>query len=107
MENRRQHYRIRYSGTDGARLVFGSCISEVLDCSERGLRFRTTGDPPERGTRISGRLELRHGKKLRISGTVARSDSSAVAIHLDSEPIPFLDMMREQFFLRMLPRRIG
>jgi hypothetical protein len=107
MENRRQHYRIRYSETDGPRLVFGSCISEVLECSERGLRFRTAGAPPDRGTPIIGRLALRHGKEIHIAGRVAWSDSKVVAVHLDREPIPFLDMMREQLFLRRLTRRIG
>jgi len=105
MENRRQHYRIRYAEAEGARFVFGSSISEVLECSERGIRFRTVGFVPKAGQPIEGRLMLRHGKELSIAGKVAWSNERQVALHLDDRPIPFLEMMREQLFLRQGTRQ--
>jgi len=100
MDNRRQHYRIRYNATEGPRFVFGNSISEVIECSEGGLRFRTVGVPPERGTPVAGRVSLRCGKDVVVSGRVVWSDETFVALHLDTTPIPFLDIMREQLYLR-------
>jgi hypothetical protein len=107
MENRRQHYRIMYPTSERPRFVFANAISAVIECSERGVRFRTAGEPPELGSRISGRMGMRHGQELRISGTVVWSDESIVALHLDKDPIPFLAMMREQLYLRQLKRQLG
>lgn len=107
MENRRQHYRIHYPLTERPRLVYGSSISEVIECSEKGVRFRTAGLPPEVGAKIDGRIGMRHGREVRIAGTVVWSDENTVSVHLDRDPIPFLAMMREQLYLRHLARQIG
>jgi hypothetical protein len=102
MQNRRQHYRVRYPRNERPRLVYGSAITDVIECSERGVRFRTAGVPPAIGARVSGRISLRHGKELRVSGKVVWSDQEAVALFLDRTPIPFLAIMREQLYLRHL-----
>lgn len=106
-QNRREHYRISYPVNKRPRFVFGTSISEVMQCSERGIRFRTVGAPPETGSRISGRLGMRHGDEVRIAGTVVWSDESSVALKLDRAPIPFLAMMREQLFLRQTEEQLG
>lgn len=100
MKNRRAHYRIVYPIRERPRLVYGSAISEVIECSERGIRFRTAGALREPGTRLNGRVSMRHGKEVRISGTIVWSDDQTTAVHLDRTPIPFLAMMREQLYLR-------
>ena len=64
--NRREHYRIRYPLRERARFVFGTTISEVIECSERGLRFRRTPDTLGEGTRINGRIAMRHGKDVML-----------------------------------------
>lgn len=107
MENRRQHYRITYPQSERPRFVFGSSISEIIECSERGLRFRTAGKRPEEEARISGRVAMRHGKEVRVSGFVVWSDENIVALYLDRIPIPFLAVMREQLYLRHLERQLG
>ena len=106
-KNRRQHYRVRYPAAETARFVFGSTISEIFECSERGLRFRAAGEPLEEGTRVNGRISMRHGKEVRISGTVVWSQDGSVALNLDRLPIPFLAIMREQLYLRSAQRQLG
>jgi hypothetical protein len=98
--NRREHFRISYPPNGRARFVYGNSISEVIECSERGVRFRTCGIKPEDGTEISGRIAMRHGLEVRVCGTVIWADDQAVALNLDSVPIPFLAIMREQLYLR-------
>jgi hypothetical protein len=71
------------------------------------LRFITAGSQPELGSRIEGRVYMRHGLEQRISGTVVWSDEMIVAVHLDRVPIPFLAVMREQLYLRRLARQYG
>ena len=104
-DNRRQHYRISYPDAERPRLVHGTTISEVLECSERGLRLRPTGELPEPGSVLSGRLTLRHGVQVNVSGTVVWCDEGNVAIHLDVAPIPLLAVIREQLYLRRLTYR--
>jgi hypothetical protein len=106
-KNRRQHYRITYPSAERARFVFGTVISEVIECSERGMRFRAAGEPLSIGTRVTGRIAMRHGKEIRISGTVVRCDDSSVALNLDRVAIPFLAIMREQLYLRHALERYG
>jgi hypothetical protein len=104
-ENRRQHYRISYPDAERPRFVHGTTISEVLECSERGLRLRPTGELPAPGTPVSGRLSLRHGVQVNVAGTVVWCDEGNVAIHLDVAPIPLLAVIREQLYLRRLTYR--
>jgi hypothetical protein len=98
--NRRNYYRVSYPETERPRFVFGTSISEVMQCSERGLRFRTAGPVPIEGSEISGRFAMRHGCEVRIAGRVVWSDENTVALNLDNAPIPFLAVMREQIYLR-------
>lgn len=105
--NRRKHYRVTYPDMERARFVFGTSISEVLECSERGLRFRAAGPELRIGTRVNGRVAMRHGKEIRISGTVLRSNPQEIALNLDRGPIPFLAVMREQLYLRQASRETG
>ena len=106
-QNRREHYRISYPDNERPRFVFGTSISEVMQCSERGIRFRTVGAPPAEGSRVAGRLGMRHGREVRISGVVVWSDEQTVALKLDRTPIPFLAMMREQLYLRNAEEQLG
>ena len=104
-QNRRQHYRIRYPADERPRFVHGTNISEVLECSERGIRLRVYGDPLPPGTPMSGRLTLRHGVQVSVAGKVVWSDEENVAIHLDVAPIPLLAIIREQLYLRKPTQR--
>ncbi len=103
MQNRRKHYRIWYPYEERPRFVFDTTISEVLECSERGLRIHAA-EMPDLGQRISGRIRMRHGEELKVSGKVVRREPPTIALHLDRGPIPFQAMMREQLYLRELAR---
>lgn len=104
MDDRRQHYRIRYPETEQPRFVFGTYICQVLECSERGIRVRPSGESPEIGSQLTGRISMCHGAQLNVAGTVVWSEGGLIAIHLDSRPIPFLAVIREQIHLRRLAR---
>lgn len=104
MENRRQHYRITYQHTDRPRFVHGTCISEVLECSERGVRIVPSGQMPVIGSRVTGRISMRHGALITVEGTVVWIENGVAALHLDTTPVPFLAMIREQLYLRRLAR---
>lgn len=106
MQNRRKHYRIWYPYEERPRFVYGTVISEVLECSERGLRLHAPV-MPKLGERISGRIRMRHGEELKVSGRVVRCQAPTVALHLDRGPIPFQAMMREQLYLREIARDSG
>jgi hypothetical protein len=105
MQNRRQHFRIRYPVGEGPRFVSGSSISEVLECSERGIRVRPAGESPVLGDSISGKIAMCHGAQLSVAGTVIWCGEGTVSIHLDDSPIPFLAIIREQLFLRRVARQ--
>jgi hypothetical protein len=107
MDNRRQHFRIRYPADARPRFVNGTTISEVVECSEGGIRVLPAADPPLEGSPISGRLSLCHGAQLTVAGTVVWSDGKSVAIHLHVTPIPFLAILREQLYLRRLAGSSG
>jgi hypothetical protein len=107
MENRRQHFRIRYPADSRPRFVYGTTISEVVECSEGGIRVLPAGERPPEGASITGKLSLCHGEQLVIAGTVVWSDGKSLAIHLHVTPIPFLAILREQLYLRRLSRQTG
>jgi hypothetical protein len=100
MYNRRKHYRIVYPLTERPSFAHDKSICEVLECSERGLRFRVEERQPALHSRVAGRLALRHGLEINVSGTVVRKLENSVALHLDLQPIPFVAVMREQLYLR-------
>jgi PilZ domain len=102
MHNRRKHYRIFYPMTERPGFAFESTISEVIELSERGLRFRADEAKPPLHSRVAGRVALRQGVELEVSGIVVRKTENSVALHLDLQPIPFMAVIREQLYLRKL-----
>lgn len=99
--NSRQFFRIVYPWTERPRLVYLHQICEVLDCSERGLRFRISLPPvPMVGAEIEGQLRLRGGQTLRVRGIVVRVHGPEVALRLIDPGISFYLILREQLRLR-------
>ncbi|HET8624959.1 MAG TPA: PilZ domain-containing protein [Gemmatimonadales bacterium] len=94
----RQHTRIHYSSAARPTLILDSGSQDVLDLSERGLRYRQDAGPePQVGTKLEGILRLSRGETLPVRGTVVRvshPDGPArpwvieVAAHLVDVPIP-------------------
>ena len=94
----RQHTRIHYSAVARPTLILDSGSQDVLDLSERGLRYRQDAGPePRVGTKLEGILRLSRGETLPVRGTVVRvshPDGPArpgvieVAAHLTDVGIP-------------------
>ena len=102
-ENARAHYRVVYPATARPRFrEFGVGVEHmVLDCSEKGLRFRSARPPiPAIGSEVEGTIEFPDGEELRVAGIVVRTRDGEVAVHLSARPIPFTRIIQQQRFLR-------
>jgi hypothetical protein len=105
-ENRRDFYRIYYPPEARPRLLLDAsggvhAVCEVLECSERGLRFTT----PTRwllpvGTVVSGLLVFAGGAETRVAGSVTRVAPEEVALLLNRQGIPLGMVLDEQRWLR-------
>lgn len=98
--NRRGFFRIAYPEDDRPRLVLGTTICEVLDCSERGLLFRPSPSQEYAvGQEIDGRLRLTGGPETRVTGEIVRVTEEAISVKLEVG-IPFGLILKEQLHLR-------
>jgi hypothetical protein len=99
--NHRLYFRIRYPSEARPRLVLGSHICEVLDCSEKGVRFRATellrAVP---GERLEGKLRFPRGEQLVVRGSVVRIEEDRIALELSGRGVPFGVILQEQLYLR-------
>lgn len=99
----RSAYRIPYPFIESPRLIVGTRVLQVVDCSERGLRFRVSAqESPELGVRIQGRLRFPRGAEVTIDGTVVRITEDEVALHLTEPGVPFRVILQEQIHLRRM-----
>ena len=102
-ENARAHYRVVYPVSARPRFrEYGLGVEHVvLDCSEKGLRYRSSRPPtPSIGSEVEGTVEFPDGEEHRISGIVVRTHQGEVALHLADRPIPFTRIIQQQRFLR-------
>lgn len=103
-ENARAHYRVVYPATARPRFrEFGVGVEHVvIDCSEKGLRFRNARPPmPRVGSEVEGTIEFPDGEEQRVAGVVVRTWEGEVAVHLSSRPIPFTRIIQQQRYLRL------
>lgn len=102
--NRREHYRVSYPVTDRPRFVAGVVGGTVLDCSESGIRVAVDPLPDDVAIRVNERMlaEIRFGRgdELEVAGVCVRWDGRILVLHLDSRPIPFRVILKEQWKLR-------
>jgi hypothetical protein len=69
----REHTRVHYHSIVRPTLILDSGAQDVLDLSERGLRYRQDAGPePRVGTKLEGILRLSRGETLPVRGTVVR-----------------------------------
>jgi hypothetical protein len=109
----RQHSRIHYTAVARPTLILDSGSQDVLDLSERGLRYRQdAGTEPRVGTKLEGILRLSRGETLPVRGTVVRvsyPDGRArpgvieVAAHLTDVGIPRRVIIAERQVIRPDP----
>ena len=99
--SRREVYRIVYPLEERPTFEIGRFIYEVIDCSERGIRYETKGRRvAEVGTPLGGTLQFRRGSAVDVTGEVIRTCEGTVVLVLDAPGIPFSDILAEQRYLR-------
>lgn len=103
----REHYRVAYPQALRPKLVVHGIGFEVVDISERGIRFRL-GDAqqPEAGLELQGEVRFKRGETITVRGTVLRVHNGEVAAHLD-DSIPSRVVRDEQRFLLDRNRHLG
>ena len=100
-DNRREYYRIPFPATDRPRVVVGTSISEVIECSERGLSYQPSAAGGDVGDVVEGRIRFPRGVELPIRGEVVRvGDDDRVSLALKGTGIPFAVIFQEQLHLR-------
>lgn len=99
-DNRREYFRIPFPEFDRPRVVVGTVISEVIECSERGLSFSPSAEPGGVGESLEGRIRFPRGVELQIQGEVVRVTDSRVSVSLRGSGIPFAVIFQEQLHLR-------
>ena len=85
---RRGYERIEYPPDDRPTFQFDDHGFVVLDCSERGMRFHTDGQPPEIGTELRGIVRFAPGTQVEIEGAVLRVQGNSVAVLFTTKWIP-------------------
>lgn len=109
----RMHARLQYQGAARPSLILDSGALNVLDLSERGLRYRQDSGPePPVGAKLEGILRLSSGETLPVRGTVVRVVHPAtpdqpsvieVAAHLTDVGIPRRVILAERQALQEPP----
>ncbi len=110
----RMHVRLHYPPSTRPSLILDSGSLNVLDLSERGLRYeQTSGPEPPIGTKLEGILRLSSGETLPVRGTVVRVVRPAtpaergmieVAAHLTDVPIPRRVIVAERQAIQADPK---
>ncbi|MGH7620506.1 MAG: PilZ domain-containing protein [Gemmatimonadaceae bacterium] len=101
ISSRRALYRIVYPMDERPNFEIGRFVYEVIDCSERGIRYHVKDRRvPAVGTPLGGVLQFRRGGEIEITGEVIRTRAGTVALALDLPGIPFSDILGEQRYLR-------
>ena len=104
----RSEYRIPYPPTARPRFIMGREERDVVDCSEKGLRYvGEQGFFPEEGAVVSGKVHLvSGGAPVEVRGVVVRVQNGEVAVHLEKPGIPVQRVFQEQRYLsRHFPAR--
>jgi hypothetical protein len=101
ISSRRALYRIVYPLHERPAFEMGRFVYEVIDCSERGIRYSVRDRRvPVLGTPLGGIVQFRRGGIVEITGEVIRTRGATVALALDAPGIPFSDILAEQRYLR-------
>jgi len=99
--SRRANYRVVYPLAERPIMEVGRAIHDVVDVSERGLRFeiRTT-QQPKPGDLITGRIEFKGSATIEVTGEVIRARPGLVVLALEPPGIPYSNILLEQRRLR-------
>ena len=98
--HQRSLYRIPYPVQERPTFEAGGSAYQVLDCSERGIRYALNGRAPGLRAVVTGTLRFRRGQAVEIEGEVVRIQDGCVALHLYPPGIPLRIIFQEQLHLR-------
>ena len=99
-ESRRELYRVIYPLAERPTFEVGRFLHEVIDCSERGIRYEVKDRRvPPLGTEIGGTIQFRRGEDVAVQGEVIRASDGIVVLALDP-PLAFSEILAEQRYLR-------
>lgn len=99
-ESRRELYRVTYPLVERPTFEVGRYLHEIVDCSERGLRYEVRDRRmPTVGTEVGGTIQFRRGAAVPVTGEVIRAGDGAVVLRL-IPPLPFSEILAEQQYLR-------
>jgi len=100
-ESRRAHYRVTYPIAERPSFEIGRNTYEVLQCSERGVRYEVPDRRfPALGGELGGIIQFRRGARVEVAGEVTRAHRGEVVLFLRLQGIPFSEMLLEQQYLR-------
>jgi hypothetical protein len=98
--SRRALYRIVYPLAERPAFEVGQSLHDVVDCSERGIRFELNHQRiPAVGSQCIGVLHFRRGESVRVEGQILRVLRGVVVLALNP-PLAFAQVMAEQRYLR-------
>lgn len=103
----REHHRIQYPTEARPQFVIAGRAHEVIDLSERGVRFRAAEDVNiSVDDELAGRLRFRQGEPVDVKGTVLRIAGREIAVRLEVG-VPLKVIIEEQRYLRERHRGTG
>jgi hypothetical protein len=96
----REHHRIQYPTAARPHIVVQGRSFEVIDLSERGVRFRLDeGVPLSVGDAVAGTVRFLRNESVEVMGVVVRVTGREVAVKLEVG-VPLRIIIEEQRFLR-------
>jgi len=96
----REHYRIQYPMAARPKIVVDGRTYDVVDISERGVRFKVTEEMTFNvGDGFSGQVRFKRSDAVRVGGKVVRIVGKEIAAKLDAG-IPLKTMIEEQRYIR-------
>jgi PilZ domain-containing protein len=96
----RQYFRIQYPVAIRPQIVAGGRSLEVIDLSERGVRFKLDEEASYAvGDAFAGTVRLRRSEPVEVRGTVVRVTTRDIAVKLEIG-VPLRVIIDEQRFLR-------
>ena len=101
-ENAREYFRIVYPMNDRPTIMVGEHCFEVIDLSERGVKFFLNGSIGDKVFKKDGAMQgtimLHEGAPVEVEGRVVRATESEVVVNL-RKGVRFSRIIREQWYL--------
>ena len=99
-KERRQSYRIIYSGDYHPKLVVKDHEFDILDLSETGIRFKLIEKIKIPGDLFHARVKIHDGSAIEVIGRINRITGDQAAMFMVVKKIPYQIILSEQAYLR-------